>query len=87
MEKTVLPVGTLLKVLPKTDLKSGKVSYPGTEFVLVVGRSPKGLPIVKPLGNEDPLYNKIMHWSKTGWRVYGHDTIIYTKETPNYINH
>ncbi len=83
--------GTVIRVKPTLDLKTGKYIEPTTKFVVVVGNSPKGCPIVRPLDKDESeiLYNKIMHWSSKSecWRVYGHDTEIYSEALNSKIMH
>lgn len=86
--KTILDVGTVLRVKPNFNLSSGKFVEPSTKFVIVISVSKAGTPKVMPLrGDAEPILpivgeavhtnDKNMHWSKECWKVYGHDTEIY----------
>lgn len=85
--KTTFAIGTILRVKPKFVLKSGNFIEPTTKFVMVISITKAGTPQVIPLeGDIEPIlpveqiknnYYKNMHWSKEGWKVYGHNTEIY----------
>lgn len=87
--KTILDVGTVLRVKPNFNLSSGEFVEPSTKFVIVISVSKVGTPKVMPLGGDtEPILpigeavhtnDKNMHWSKEGWNVYGHNTEIYIK--------
>lgn len=83
--KANFDLGTILRVKPNLS-PSGKTIEPTTKFVVVVSVTRAGTPKVAPLkGDLHPILpaensssqTKNMHWSNSGWRVYGHDTEIY----------
>lgn len=81
MEKINMQEGTILKVKPNFVLKTGEIIESSVKFVVVVSKTSRGTPRVRPLGksDDDILYDKVMKWSKKSncWRVYGHDTEVY----------
>ncbi len=90
--RTILAIGTILHIKPSIDKKTGRMKKAATEYVKVIEVSTAGTPKVVPYNlNVGEIYpggrpDKNMHWSKTGWQVYGHETEILPTVNRNYKN-